>query len=650
MLNKYETVFSPLQIGKYQLKNRLVMPAMDSAMCEDDGTIGKMACDYYGHRAAGGFSMVITEIAAIDHRGMGMPGQPRLYSDEYLEGLTNLAKSIQDGGSIAIVQLHHAGRETLTPMIQEMPHSPSVLPSPVYREELHEMSTQQCHDMVEAYISAAQRVKEAGFEGVEFHSAHGYMGLQFLSPRTNKRIDEYGGDFYGRTTFHRRIVEGIRERCGDDFMIIVRVSTIEGRIGGLPENESIAFARLMEKCGADSINVSAGTYAAWDVIVPPSDFDEGWNWRDAKRIKEHVNIPVGLAGRLSTPYLLEDLLNRHEADYLCLGRASIADPFLPKKMQEGKEAEIVPCIGCTQRCMSFNDHDSLQEGDWGVSCIFNPFSNNREDIQYGPAENKKKVVIAGAGIGGLYAAQIAAERGHDVTVLEKNGRNQAGGQFLVAAYPPFKQGINRVIKHYLYMCDKYGVKFEYHTPATDENVKALQPDVFIDATGATPFMLNLPGFDRDNVDQANDVLCGKKQLGNSALVIGGGMVGTETAEFARDYCEKVTIIEQLPAIASDLYMTVRDSMLKRFKQHEIDYHVNTQALKYEDGILYAKQNDQEIKFEGYDNIIVAVGSKANQTFENKDSLANEVYTIGDAKQARSALEAIYEAARIAMKI
>lgn len=646
----FPSTFEPMYIGKMLVKNRLVVPAMDSAMCEDDGTIEKMACDYYGARAKGGFGMVITEIAAVDERGMGMPGEPRLYSDDYIPGLTKLANAIHRGGAKAIVQLHHAGRETYEAMIGQTPTAPSSIPSLVYREPVNEYTTEQVYELVDSYIQSAVRCNKAGFDGIEFHSAHGYMGLQFMSPRTNKRIDEFGGGVTGRSYFHKLIIEGIRRECGEDFAIIVRIDSVEGRAGGLEEEESVVFARLLESYGADALNVSAGTYASWDVIVPPSAWQQGWNWRICRRIKESVNVPVMLAGRFSDPFIIEQSIERGDTDFVCLGRQSIADPEYPNKMAGGDVEDIVPCVGCTQRCMSFNDHDTLQEGDWGVSCIFNPMSNNRKDVQYSPTETPKKVMIIGAGVAGMEAAWIAAERGHDVTLYEKNGENRVGGQFLVAAYPPFKQELTRPIKYYKHMCEKNGVKMVYNTEVNTAFIKEQQPDVLVVATGATPFKLNIPGNDGDNVFMANDVLLGKKILGNSALVIGGGLVGVETAEFCKDYCDRVAVVEMKEDIATDLYMTVRDDLLGRFKKEGIEVYKNTKVQKIEGNSVYAEQDGKEIVLDGFDNIVFAVGSKADKPFGDVEGLAPEVYVIGDAKEARSALEAIYEGARVGMKL
>ncbi len=647
----FENTFNPMMIGNMWVRNRLVVPAMDSAMFEDDGSVSQRTCDYYGKRADGGYGMVIIEISSIDSKGIGMPGEPRLYKDNYIPGLAKLANRIHQGGARALVQLHHAGRETNSSMIGgQQAVAPSSIPSTVYREQVHEMTTEEVYQMIEDYISAAERCFIAGFDGVEIHAAHGYMGLQFFSPRTNKRIDEFGGDYDGRARFLRLIVEGIRDLCGPDFAIIVRIDSIEGRVGGMRENDAVVLARLLEEYGADAINVSAGTYSAWDVIVPPPATTAGWNWHAARRIKESVDIPVMVVGRFTSPFVIEQTIERGDADFVCTGRQSITDPEFPNKMMSGAVEDIIPCISCTQRCMSFNDHSTLQEGDWGISCMLNPLSNNRADVRYGPAAKRKRVMVIGAGVAGMEAAQIAADRGHDVTIFEKNEPNRVGGQFLIASYPPYKQELIRAIRYYKHICDKNGVAFRFKTEVTTELINKEAPDVLIIATGATPIIPEINGIYNAKVVQANDVLLGNVILGSSALVIGGGLVGAETAEFCHDYCEQVAIVEMLDDIAPELYMTVRIDMLRRFKREGIDIFTKTKVLKIEDDTVYAERDGKQVLFKEYDNIVLAVGSKAYQPFTDTDSLAKEIYVIGDAKKARTAVEAIYEAARIAMKI
>lgn len=647
----FKNTFSPLMIGNMWVRNRLVVPAMDSAMFEEDGSVSQRTCDYYGKRADGGYGIIILEIAAIDDKGMGMPGQPRLYDDSCIAGLSRLSGRIHQGGARAIVQLHHAGRETTSPMIGgQTAVGPSSIPSNVYREPVHEMTTEEVYQMIADYVSGAKRCQLAGFDGVELHSAHGYMGLQFFSPRTNKRVDEFGGDYEGRTLFHKLILKGIREECGPDFAIIVRIDSIEDRIGGMVENDAVILARMLEEFGADAVNVSAGTYSAWDTIVPPPATEAAWNWHAARRIRAAVDIPVMIAGRFTSPYVVEQTIERGDADLVCTGRQSIADPEFPNKMMAGAVDDIIPCISCTQRCMSFNDHETLQEGDWGISCMLNPMSNNRADVRYSPTASPKKIMVIGAGIAGMEAAQIAADRGHHVTVYEKNDENRVGGQFLIAAYPPYKQELVRAIRFYKHMCDKNGVTFRFNTEVTQKLINDQSPDVLIIATGAVPVKPLISGIESPGVVQANDVLLGNVILGVSALIIGGGLVGVETAEFCRDYCDKVDVVEMMPHVAPELYMTVRDDLLKRFKDEEIGLHTHTKVLRIENGTVYAEKNGKEIAFENYDNIILAVGANAYQPFNEPEKLAKEVYIIGDAKEARSAVEAIYEGARIAMKI
>lgn len=645
----FQSTFTPMPIGKMMVKNRLVVPAMDSHMPDENGLIGEHALDYYGARARGGFGMIIVEIAAVQRCGIGMPNEINIYDDSALPGLKNLANRIQHYGARAVIQLHHSGRETVAAMAGSQPIAPSSVPCPVNRETPYEMTTEEVYELIQSYIDAAVRAHQAGFDGVEIHAAHGYMGGQFLSPRSNKRIDEFGGDLGGRTYFLKLVVEGIKKTCVEDYPVIVRISTDEARIGGIKHSEAVVMAQLLESYGYDAINVSAGSYGSWDVIVPPPDYPPAWNIPTTKLIKSAVNIPVMAVGRYTDPHMIDMVISRGDTDFVCLGRQSIADPDFPNKMFSNQLLDIIPCISCTQRCMSFNDPSALQEGDYGIGCMLNPMSNDRRDVRLTPTDHPKKIMVVGAGPAGLEAAWIAAMRGHQVSLYEKNPRARAGGQFLIAAYPPFKQDLIRPIRHYLHMCERYGVNLVFEQEVDAAFIKEKNPDVLIVATGARPLKPNIPGIDGSKVKMANDVLLGEPVIGN-VLVIGGGLVGVETAEYCTDYCGKVTIVEMLPEIATELYMTVRDSLLRRFKEEGIEIHTNTKVLEITDNGIVCEYNGRQKTMEGYDSIIIALGAKAHNPFEGLNDLVPEVYTIGDAKKARSAVEAIYEGMRVAQKV
>lgn len=645
----FSNTFTPYKIGNLMIKNRLTVPAMDSGVFSPEGYVAQSTLDYYGARAAGGFGLIIIEIAAVEKRGVGMPHEPNVWSDDAIEGLTKLANCIKNKGARTIVQLHHAGRETVSAMAGEPIAAPSSVPCPTNRETPHEFTTQEVYDLIRHYVEAAVRCRKAGFDGVEIHAAHGYMGGQFLSPRSNKRVDEFGGGLDGRAYFMKLVSEGIREACGDDFVITARISSKENRIGGLEIEESVVFAQMLEDYGYDALHISAGTYETWQTIVPPSSWQSGWNLGAARRIKEAVDIPVISVGLFHDPYTIETALKRGDCDAVSLGRQSICDPDFPNKMYAGVIEDIIPCLGCTQRCMEFNYPENLMPGDWGVGCMLNPESSHRADRLLTPTDRPKNVVVVGAGPAGLATAYMAAGRGHKVTLLEKNPASRVGGQFLIAAYPPFKQGLTKAIRYQLHMCRKNGVDLRFDTEADPDMIRELHPDVLVMATGAQPLVPEIKGIHDTGVVLANDVLLGSPVLKSSALIIGGGEVGVETAEYATDYCTKVSIVEMLPELAEKLYLTVRNDLLKRLKEEEVDVHCNTKVLEFIPGGVIAECGGERITLDGYDHVILALGSRSYVPFD-PEGLAPEVYTVGDAVKARDAKWAIYEGYRTAQKI
>lgn len=629
---KFEKLLSPGKIGPMELKNRFVVPPMGTNYGNYEGFVTDQMIEYYRTRALGGFGLIIIEVTAVDPHGKAIFGEVGLWKDEQVAGFKKLMDAIHEAGAKVLVQLHHCGRQTVPPYIFNMnPEAPSKVACPVMNVIPDEMSNERVWELIGQFGDAAVRAKEAGADGVEVHGAHGYIVAQFMSPHANKRYDEFGGDFEGRMKFPREVFRDIRRKCGNDFAMTFRFGWDEKVNGGRTLEESVNVARMAEEEGVDAIHISVMTYASMQYMSAPPALPQGFNQFPTKVIKEAVNIPVISVGRYS-PFSAESALKSGCADFISFGRASLAAPNLPDLVKEGKTDEIAPCISCTQSCLGYINAAKP------CSCLINPVTGHEFEYDFSEAENKKKVLVVGSGPAGLMAAWNAARKGHDVTLAEKT--SHFGGQFRLASIPPTKQDIATAIKYYLTMCRKYGVKCELNTEVNEDYLKEFKADAIILATGGKPACPKIEGIDGPRVTTAQDILDGNVNPGANVLVIGGGMTGVETADFMAEHGKAVTILEMRADIALDEQSAPRAFLIPRLIEHGVQKIVNATVKKFnEDGVVY-ETNGEEITIGGYDTIVLAMGVKPyNPLEEAAKAICEEVYVIGDAKEAGPANKA-----------
>ncbi len=636
----YEKLFEPMKIGKIEIKNRFVMPPMDSHYTDTGHYYTDKALNYYGERAKGEFGLIITEYTCVSEEGLASKTQAGIYDDKFIPSLTKLVDRVHENGAHIFCQIHHAGRQQGAGATELPAVGASAKPSSSQFRKIHQLTTEEIPGVIQKFIDGAIRAQKAGFDGVEVHGAHGYLLAQFLSKGTNKRIDQYGGNTTNRARIVCEIIAGIKEACGVDFPVTVRISGDEAYYGGNTIEDAVAQAILMEKAGADAIHVSYGP------AIQSYYVNAGYNIENGAKVKDAVSIPIIGVGRINDPAMALSMVETGKADFVALGRQSICDSHFPRKVKEGRIDEILVCSGCMQRCLYSS---SFEEG-FGTSCLINPFSGKENVWTIDPTDQPKKIAVVGAGPAGLQAAWILSKRGHDVTVYEKDAT--AGGQYLLASVPSMKQELAKTISTYLTFNKKYGTEILYNTPATTELLQEGKFDEIIIATGSMPIVPGIPGIKNENVYLANDVLKFDELIKDEKiLVLGGGLVGAETAELLAEYNNEVTIVDMIDQIAPQAPKLPRNNLIDHLKHLNVQFVLNSKVQTINtDGIDYEFEGATK-KLAGFDKIILAFGSRANNTlFEQiKDQLDN-VHVIGDALQARDAQKAIFEATKLAIEL
>ncbi len=542
--------------------------------------------------------------------------------------------------------MYHPGRQSSSAVNGGVqPVAPSATKDPVCRDLAREMTVEEIDTLVQEFKEAARRCKESGFDGIELHCAHGYLLAEFLSPYVNKRVDQYGGCFDNRVRIVDEILAAMREVVGD-FPIQVRVSGNEYVVGGRTEAETYQLVRHLEAIGFDAIHVSNGAYASHPLkqIIAPMYTEHGLNMEASENVKKLVNIPVILTNCINDPMMADTLLMMDKADFIGMGRGSLADPELPNKAKAQKMDQINYCIGCLQGCEA-----KLFVGEC-ATCLVNPRIGEEYKQDMIPAENKKKVMVIGGGPAGLMAARTAAQRGHEVALYE--AEENFGGQFRSAAYPMGKGELATMTSSYRANIEELGVEIHLGTTVTEDVIQEVKPDSVIIATGAKPLMPPIKGIDQNHVVTAEDVLLGKVDISDGPIVVcGGGEVGGETAQYMSEKNSNITLIEMQPDILNDMMTMTKICLTEMLDAGRVQIKTNYKVKEItENAVICEDAEGTEVSFEA-SQVVSAFGYKAyNPLEEIAKANCTEVHVVGGAVKAGNAMTATKEGYEVALRL
>lgn len=662
MAGKFSKLFEPIRIGEVEIKNRVAMAPMGAlGLLNPDGSLGPRGVDYYTERAKGGVGLIITSVFKVENEIESLPLVP-LVSRTAIASFGELSEAVHALGSKIFVQLTAGfGRVAMPHMLRGRQVSASAIPT--YWEPskaCRELETGEVEQLIQCFGDAAEILAAAGIDGVELHGHEGYLFDQFTTALWNRRTDPYGGDLAARLKFPIAALQEIKRRAGQSFPVQYRFG-LKHYIKGLNSGalagekfveagrdieEGLQMAKMLEDAGFDALHVDAGCYDSWYWAHPPVYEENGCMIDMAARAKKQVKIPVIGVGKLGLPELAERVIAEGKADIVAIGKSLLADAFWVEKVMEGRPEEIRPCIGCHDGCMG-----RLSQGK-PLSCAVNPATGRERAYRIERAEKPRKVMIIGGGAAGLEAARVASLRGHKVTLYEKT--NLLGGHLREASVPGFKKDLGRLLNWYHIELKKLDLEIKLNSEVKPDLVEREKPDVLILATGSKPAMPKIPGLEKEKVTTAIDLLLGKKKAGEKVFVLGGGLIGCETALWLAQQGKKVTIgeiLKDLMIAGIPVQHMNRMMLMNLLKFHKVDVLVNTSLLEVtEDGVLLSDPGSGK-KNVKVDTVVVAVGLSPEQDLYN--SLRGKspgLFLIGDSRKAQNVMGSIWDAFVVATHI
>jgi len=643
---KYPHLFQSFQLGGVTLKNRLVMSPMTMNYATEEGLATDKLIRHYVERARGGVGLIMVEGTYFTPEGKGYRRQLGICSPEHVRALQKLTRAVHDLGvdTRIFIQIHHAGARTSAKITGRQPVAPSGVPAYPGGEIPHPLTAAEISALTDAHVQAAVRAAEAGFDGVDIHCAHGYLIPAFLSPLSNRRTDAYGGDITGRTRFLLEIIAAIKARLGKAYPLTIKISGDEFMEGGLGSDEMVRIAQMAALAGIDGITVSAGSVGGKKVgsleqahqilRTMPMMTATACLVPLAQKFKEHLNIPVVTVGRINHPSLAEEILAAGRADLVAMGRPLLADPDLPQKAAEGREADIRLCIACNEGCYK----RIFQQLD--IRCAINPATGREAEPARSAAAAYRQVVVVGAGPAGLEAAWSAWQNGHKVTLLEAN--RTLGGQLNLAAVAPGRREIENFRQFLLNRLAGTDVAVLTGKKATLEMIREYRPDLVICATGARPRPIDLPGLDALPSMSAWEAVAKTAVPVSPCLVVGGGLVGCEAADHLSESGLKVILVEVLPKIASDGDADTQAFYNMKFDRNDVTVHTATQIVRFQGHAAILEKEGAQITAP-VESVVLAVGAEpVGELYEELAATGISSVRIGDCVAPRRILDAVHE--------